>query len=183
MSELIDYSGDFNPNMKLEDFSKEALIELLRVYSKLYIAADGFWYLAVKERISNEEALACDMWVWERGTKYEMNKITKSLKIHGDDVIAVMKALQMTPWFRHCQYKMDILNRNEAIFTMTHCPTLEALEKEGEGREETICKVVEPMLLNKYAEFFNPNMKVRYLKLPPRRSKEEICCQWEFKIG
>jgi hypothetical protein len=25
-------------------------------------------------------------------------------------------------------------------------------------------------------------MKVTALKLPPRKSEEDICCQWEFKI-
>ena len=34
----------------------------------------------------------------------------------------------------------------------------------------------------KMAHFYNPKMKVTALKLPPRRSVDDICCQWEFKI-
>ena len=36
MKELPDYSGDFDPNLKLQDFSKEALIKLLLAAGKLY---------------------------------------------------------------------------------------------------------------------------------------------------
>ncbi len=45
MSRLRDYSGQFNPNLKLEDFSKEVLVKLIKMYGRLYMAVDGFWYL------------------------------------------------------------------------------------------------------------------------------------------
>ncbi|GAG27580.1 unnamed protein product, partial [marine sediment metagenome] len=34
---------------QLEKLSKAELIELVRLYSKLFLAVDAFWYLAVKE--------------------------------------------------------------------------------------------------------------------------------------
>ena len=34
MGQLNDYSGKLIPNVKLEDFSKETLVELLKVYSQ-----------------------------------------------------------------------------------------------------------------------------------------------------
>ena len=46
MSQLNDYSGKLIPNVNFEDFSKETLVELLKVYSKLYLSVDGFWYLS-----------------------------------------------------------------------------------------------------------------------------------------
>jgi hypothetical protein len=35
---------------------------------------------------------------------------------------------------------------------------------------------------DKIARFFNPKMKVTALKLPPRKSKDDVACQWEFKL-
>ena len=32
------------------------------------------------------------------------------------------------------------------------------------------------------AQLFNPNMTATVLKLPPRKSTEEIACQWEIKL-
>ena len=75
---------------------------------------------------------------------------------------------------------VDIKNHDNAMFTITHCPTLEALEREGEGREKEICRIVEPVVLKCYASFFNLDIEVKGLKMPPRKSKDGDCCQWEF---
>ena len=182
MQKLNDYSGEFLPDLKLNDFSADVLAELVTLYSKLYTAMDGFWYLTVKERASNEEAFACDLRAWEMVCKYEMAKITKQLNIQGNDVVTLMKAIQFTPWYRVLQFEVDVKNDNDAILTVSHCPTLDALEKEGEGRESEICNVFEPKMFGNYASFFNPDIKVKCLKAPPRKSKDEICCQWEFKL-
>ncbi len=180
MKSLTDFRGEFLPNLKLNDFSPDTLADLLTLYSKLYIALDGFWYLTVKERLSNEEALACDMRTWEIMCKYEMAKITKQLNIQGNDVTSLMKAIQIAPWFRHIEHEIEIRNPNNAMFTVSYCATLDALEREGEGREEQICNIVDPKIFKYYASFFNPDIEVKCLKSPPRKSKDEICCQWEF---
>ena len=182
VTQLNDYSGEFLPNLQLNDFSPSTLAELSALYCKLYMAMDGFWYLTVKERISNEEALACDIQTWERVCKYEMAKITKQLNIQGNNVVALMKAIQVTPWIRQTQFKIEVRSDNNAILVITHCPTLIALEREGEGRENEICNQVDLKLFKYYASFFNPDIEVRSLKLPPRKSKDEICCQWEFNL-
>jgi len=53
MEKLNDYSGQFLPDLKLSDFSHDTLARISELYCKLYIAVDGFWYLTLKERISN----------------------------------------------------------------------------------------------------------------------------------
>ncbi len=183
MKKLSDYSGRFLPDLKPSDFSPDTLAQLLTLYSQLYIALDGFWYLVVKERAGDEEALACDLQAWERICKYEMAKIKRQLKIRGNDVVALMKALQVCPWFQPMKCKMEIRNKNYGMFTVTYCPTLAALEEEGEGREGEICNLVEPRILGAYAASFNPDIEVKCLKSPPRKSRDDICCQWEFRLG
>ncbi|MFC1869924.1 DUF6125 family protein [Chloroflexota bacterium] len=182
MKKLSDYSGEFLPELKLNDFSPDILADLLKLYSKLYIGLDGFWYLTVQERISNEEALACDKQAWDSASRYEMAKITKQLNIQGNDIPAYLKALQITPWFLNMTYQMEMKHNNSAVFTVTYCPTLYGLEKEGRGREDEICNQVCAKLYEQYAAFFNPAMGVKCLKSPPRKSKDEICCQWEINL-
>ena len=182
MAQLNDYSGELLPDLKFTDFSPDARAELLALYCKLYMAMDGFWYLTIKERLSNEEALAYDLQTWEKVCKYEMAKITKQLNIQGKDVVSCMKAIQVTPWMRQTQFEVEVKNANHAIMTVTNCPTLNALEKEGKGRENEICNSVDLKLFKFYASFFNPDIEVKSLKLPPRKSKDETCCIWEFKL-
>ena len=183
MDRLNDYSGELIPNLTPTDFSADALEKIVQLYSKLYTALDGFWYLTVKDRISNEEALACDIRVWELLGKYEMKSIANWLNIKGNDVIAVLKAFQLSPMFQHMQHNIEIFNNKHAILTVTHCPTLNALEKEGQGREKQICNMVDPRIFKVMASFFNPDIDVKCLKSAPRKNTEEICCQWEFKLA
>ena len=126
--------------------------------------------------------MACDISTWERVSKYEMAKITKQLNIKGSDVVALMKAVQITPWLQQTQFEIEVKNHNNAILTVAYCPTLDALEREGEGRENEICNIVDRRLFKDYASFFNTSIEVKSLKLPPRKSKDEICCQWEFNL-
>jgi len=180
MKKLNDYSGELLPDLKLSKFSPDTLADLLTLYARLYIALDGLWYLTIKERGGNEEALACDIINSEKVCKYEMAKIAKQLNIQGNDVVALMKTLQLTPWLQQTQYEIEVKNRNDAMLTITYCLVLDALEREGEGRENEICNIVCPKTFEADASFFNPNIKVDILKSPPRKSKDEICCQWEF---
>ena len=182
MKELRDYSGDFNSDLKLSDFSAAALANLLSLYARMYMALDGFWYLSARERFGNEPALACDMQTWDSVSKYEMAKITNQLNIQGNNVMAFMKAIQMTPWFLASQGRIEAKNHDNAILTVTYCPMLEAVEKEGKGREYELCNVVSPKIFRDYASFFNPDIEIKCLKAPPRDKKDKICCQWEFTL-
>jgi len=180
LKKLSDYSGEFLPDLKLSDFSPGTLAQLLKLYAKLYIAMDGIWYRTLKERLGDKEALACDVQAWEDICRYEMARIKRQLKIRGNDIVALMKAFQLCPWCLMMEFDIKIKSKNSAVFTVTYCPTLDALEQEGGGRESEICKIVEPRIMKAYASSFDPDIEVKCLKSPPRKSKDDICCQWEF---
>jgi len=177
VKELRDYSAEFDSNLRLEDFSKDILVGLLKLYSRLLVALDGYWYLSVKERAGNEEAMTCDKWVWERVLKYMTQDIAELIKVPGRDVVDFMKVLQARPLHLVLEERMEVINRNDVVLTVTHCPTLEAVEWVGVGREETHCELACSLMRRKHAELFNPNMEVRCLKLPPRKSDGDVCCQ------
>ena len=54
--EMSNYGGDFIPNLKYEDFSKDALIRMLGEYSRVYVAMDGFYHSFLSEKFGIEEA-------------------------------------------------------------------------------------------------------------------------------
>ncbi len=182
MKKLDDYSGDFNADLNPGDFSHEALEKLIRTYAQLYKALDGFWYLAVMDRSGNDEALACDIAVWERLCASELGRITKAFNITGRDVESLMKAFQLTPWAWNIKSEFEMVSKNHCIWKVLHCPTVNALEREGKGRENDICNNVEVRINQAYATYFNPDIKVTRLTTPPRKSKDDYYCSWEFKL-
>ena len=61
MQNIKTYAGEFIPELKPEHFSRELLVDLVKLYSKLYLAIDGFWYLSVMNRIDELTATECDI--------------------------------------------------------------------------------------------------------------------------
>ena len=179
---LTDYSGEFLPDLDLRDFSHETLAQLLAAYAKLHMGMDGFWYMSVMERHGNEEALACDMRVWDMMIKYEVKKLTQTLNIRGNDPIALMKIMQVSPPFQHMKFTADVENKNSIVMTVTYCLTLDALEREGKGRQQTTCGKVEPKLMQLYASSINPKMRAESLTPLPRQKKCDICCKWLIRV-
>ena len=92
-----------------------------------------------------------------------MKKLTETLNIRGNDPIAFVKTMQVSPWFQHMKCTTEIENKNSIVMTVTHCLTLDALEKEGRGRQHTTCAIVEPKLIQLYASLFNPKMRAKNL--------------------
>ena len=182
MSGSADYSGPFDPGFSHDRFGRETLVKLLYTYSNYLRRIDAHWYLAVMDKWGNDEALDCDGRVWEKLVTYEMKTMTDLMNIHGDDVVTVMKALQVSPWVWVYDCDIELKDSNHSIVTYRNCPTLLALEKEGKGREAVICHELEPRLMNLIAHHFNPDIVVTPLKLPPRDPDSDIGCQWEFRL-
>jgi hypothetical protein len=189
MEELQDYSGPYMPDGKFADFSKDALVRLLQSYGKIFVGLMGMWNTINRQRMSVEETSKLDAEVYEMMVRqFELPLVTQTMNIHGNDVVTMLKYLQMSPdGIRGGLYEcdQDIKNNNHAILTYTKCPTLFYFERHGSEKDiEGNCGLggSEDRAFAAICKYFNPNMKHRALKLPPRKSKEDICCAWEFRV-
>ena len=54
MTELVDYSGGFDPAFSQEKLRKETLLKLLRAYNDYMLRIDGYWYLTVMNKWGNK---------------------------------------------------------------------------------------------------------------------------------
>lgn len=182
MTELADYSGRFDPAFSHERLDKETLLRLLKTYNEYMLRIDGFWYLTVMGKWGNDEAFDCDVKVWEKAQLWEMRTLSSLLGIRGDNVETLMKYVQVSPWMWIYTFDIDLKSPDHGTLTITKCPTLISLEKEGSGRETRICRELEPKLMGIQAGFFNPRIRVTPLRVPPRTDYRDCCCQWEFKL-
>jgi predicted phosphohydrolase len=189
MKELKDYSGKYNTDLKFEDFSKDALIRLIKSYQLSFVGLMGMWNTVNRERMSAEDAFKLDADVYERMlSKFSLPLVTQALNIKGNDVVTMFKYCQFAPdgareGLYECNY--EIKNNNHALMTFTRCPSLFYFERKGNIKDiNSLCGPggVEERAFIEICKYFNPKMKCKGLKLPPRKSKDDICCQWEFKI-
>jgi hypothetical protein len=169
-------------DLKLESLSRDELIDLVKLSSRMILAVDGFWYLSVKELAGNDKALDRDNWVWDKVMKFYVSELARLLNVQGRDVADYMKVMGPRPEGLFIEERVDVLNRNDAVRTVTYCPTIAALEKEGEGRDAIHCSATCSAMRVKHSKLFNPAISVTCLKIPPRKSRDDIFCQFEYKI-
>ena len=184
MEEMTDYSGPYKHDLKFEDFSKEFLIELMHSWQKAYLRLSSFWYQAVIERSGMDTADDCNLEVWSKVGEKVVPKFAAIGNIEPKTVLDALKVVQLAP-DSHVGSELfagdlDIKNENHVITRTTKCAPLEFFEKAAPERIEYFCHVLEKPVMEKY--FNNPKIKVTPLKLPPRKSPDEVCCQFELKL-
>ena len=186
MEDLEDYSGEFRRNLRLDDFSKAALVRLWQAAGKLYVGLDGIWYSLIRERFGEDMARELDAEVWRRETALEVGRVREALNIWGDDVASVLKFIQTDPGGGAIfpEFECELKDKNYGILTIRRCLGLEYYERHGEREmQKHACEVLDVEGFQAAAGLFSPRIKVRALKLPPRKSADEIACQWEFRLG
>jgi len=167
---------------QFENCSRETLIALLTLYARLYLVLDGRWYLAVKESFGDEQAIALDLQVWDKQTPKEISGLTELMGSPQRDVLSLMELSAIIPSAIGSEGYIEVKNRDDCIMSITHCPIVRTLEKEGNGREKTQCEVVCRRIMTAMALGFNPDIAVKAIKLPPRQNQDEVYCQWQFKL-
>lgn len=183
MTEIGDYSGEYRPDLKLEEFSKEALISLWQATCRLLIGIDGHWYSQVKERIGEDEAYKINNQVWVDMVPREKRWITDMMKISGDDVAAFFKFQQVNPATAGImEIDLELKNPNHGVMTVTKCSVLDSCEKLNLPKRQKACCDMDVIYFANQAKEINPNIKTTCLKLPPRAHKGEIACKWEFTL-
>ena len=182
MTDLVDYSGEFDPHFSHDTFTRQTLFALLKFYAAYLKFVDGTWYSTVSSRWGGKEALECDRVMLKRARVYEAETLSSLLNIRGDDVATMMKLMQLSPWVQTLELEVDLKDNDHAIYTVRVCPTLAILEKEGKGSDTTICIDACMASAGITARYCNPKIKITPLKLAPRESKDDICCRWEFKL-
>ncbi|MFC1944263.1 DUF6125 family protein [Chloroflexota bacterium] len=187
MQELKDYSGPLKPDLKLEEFSKDMLLGLLDQYSRAWMLMDGVWHTRTAEKMNADEAMDGSLAVWFRYAEIILPRIAELAKIEITDIPSALKVWQIAPdnvrqGSRIVEPEYKIISPEHVILTQTYCCFLEFFERQGDGREAVVCKVTEEPAMIKYFQVLGLDVEVTPLKLPPRNSKDEIACQFDFKL-
>ncbi len=185
MGELQDYRGEYNPDLKIQDFSKDVLVRFWEEAGKMYVGLGGLWHSVVSERFGEEVGRELNLKVWERAILLEVRRVCKALNISGNDVATMFKIWQFDPAGPAVTpMRGELKNKNHGILYVSSCKALEYCERTGDvGLIKHQCDKLERLIFEVTASHLNPKMKVTSLKLPPRKSPDETpVCIWELKI-
>ena len=188
MSEMNDYSGPFRPDLKLTDFSKEGLSKLIKFGGTIYGAVDMSWYETVARRYGDKVADECrhEAWFKEGGAGDAENKGAQAImNYRGDDIGTALKINQLLPAMAtQMDLRFEKKGENHYVMSCYECIVPDrwaALGRPEAGQK--ICEDLELVGFQWSAKKYNPKIKVKALKFPPRKSKDEPHCVWEYTMG
>jgi hypothetical protein len=106
--------------------------------------------------------------------------------IEGDDVGAIMKALQLDVGFVH-QYmdvRWKLVDESHGEFWLAHCGALMDVEPHGERRVIGMCHHIEDPTFDATAFATNPRARIRPIHRPPRSPADRLPhCHWTITIN
>lgn len=162
-----------------DSLPRETLLKLLKLYSRLFLALDGFWFLAAKEKYGYDAALELDIKAWDGYFPYEAKKIREAMDIKDTSIQGIVDTLKYSALVPCMVHEIPEVSEKKGIFALYGCPSLLAMEKAG---YPPTCEPAGTVVFDKYAKAINSKAKARFLDGPPRKSPQDVSCKWEFAI-
>ncbi len=166
---------------KYEDLSREELEKRALLASELAMVLDGLWFLSVEKAEGFDRALDMDIEVWERYFSIFLKRLKKYYDLKLTGLEGIKEIIKLDPLWDPIDYEMFEESPGELVFQVNNCPALDSMEKMN--REKLTCHSIEPLIMEKLAGFVDSRIEVQPLKMPPKKSSDDICCKWLFSLA
>lgn len=194
MPELMtDYSGEFKPDLALEDFEHD----LLAAYGREIMLANhihdraALLQVTLQYGLEAQTAVACDEWMGSSPIYNARNRAL--LNMQDDDVATVFKCLQVDIGAPHnfLEFHYEISSPEEGFFWTTSCGPynhVRRMTNADPDMETQICHHMEDPTFDATVMAVNPRMRCRPVYRPPYGEVPEGGpCRWrvavEYDIG
>lgn len=165
----------------LNNLSKEELIDLIKVYSKNWLALDGVWFQSIELKFGIAEAMFHDEEAWRRFTVIEAKRIKKFLKLTEQAGLkGLAKALELRFYGNINKFEF-IFTDNKLIFRNADCRVQTARKRKNMPFHP--CKSVGIIEYSEFAKVIDDRILCRCLSCFPDITDESACCVWEFELN
>lgn len=168
--------------INLETLPREALIDMLKMFSQNALVLDGCWFQAVEDEYGQEQAVELDTKAWTRYAAIEAKRIMKTFNIAEKGTSALATALNYQIWVHARNILWDIpeVTENRIVLNVTDCGIQRARIKNGRG--EFPCKGVGIALFREFAKAIDPSFSLNCLVCPPDEHPDDLWCSWDFRL-
>jgi hypothetical protein len=122
---------------------------------------------------------------WMGASPVYTGRMKSLMGIEGDDVQAIMRALQLDVGFVHeyMDVAYKVIDDHHAEFWLAHCGALLDAEPHGEERVFGMCHTIEDPTFDATALATNPRARIRPIHRPPRvPADRHPHCHWTLTI-
>ena len=159
--------------------SKGDLLALLKMSSELIKAMDEFWFRVVQEAYGKGNAVKLNDKVRERYTHLLVKRSREQFGLSGSGIEMMMQVIETDPSFLINDYEISHLSPDRLFVRVNRCATVEAMEMSG--RKEVGCEGTTGSCFRNMAKEIGDSIAVHAIRLPPRNSRHEACCEWLFE--
>ncbi|HUO40814.1 MAG TPA: hypothetical protein VMU34_24540, partial [Mycobacterium sp.] len=177
----------FRADPKYVDYPKERLVRLVLGSHEYLLTAIEAWAGDIVMRYGLDEMFTFQWDLWSEKVLPAVRDLkNRWMKVGDGTVEAFMKDIQMdASSFPGKAFEMtfDMPEPDVGIMTFNKCVSVEQWESLGRPDiAEKAAHVTCPASIIETAKMYNPNMKVEILAIPPRTSKEDVCCRWRLSM-
>ena len=180
----------FKPDARYSQCGKERLTRMALGSHEFFLRVIEAWSTQVIMRFGLDEMFSIQWSLWSYGVLPKTREIKiKWLNVDGGEstpVESFMKDIQLDATsFPGKAFEMtfEMPDRNTGIVGFNKCCAAD--QWEALGRPDILrknCHSVCPASMIETAKMYDPNMKVEVLAIPPRNSKEDVCCRFRLSM-
>jgi hypothetical protein len=180
-----DYSGPFDPQLRLSDLSRQALADLGREYLLNGHLQDRVGLPEVMGRFGDDAMTRIAIEEWMSASPIYSKRTQRALNFVGSDVSTIFKNIQPDIGAAHqfMDFRFRLDNPAYGEFWLQSCGALLDVEPFGEQRVRAMCHDIEDPTFDATAAATHPCAKVRPIHRPPRSPADRVPhCRWKVYI-
>lgn len=166
---------------RIEDLTREELLDLAEDLAKRWLAHDGLWFQAVERKYGMEAAIALDAEAWREFTAIEAKRVLKLVDMpEGGGLVALELALRFRLYALLNAQECERPDERTLIFRMRTCRVQEARRRKG--LPDFPCKAVGYVEYSGFARAIDARIETEVIACPPDEEPRDYACAWRFTL-
>ncbi|MBQ9930785.1 MAG: hypothetical protein IJO79_00355 [Firmicutes bacterium] len=169
-----------NNRERLQEYTKDQLIDLIEMYCKNWLAMDGVWFQSVESKFGMDEAMYHDEEIWKRFTVIEAQKIKKFLELPEQAGLEGLKAALELRLYSNINDDEIIIEGNTLTYRTIDCRVQSARTRKGMPLHP--CKPVGLVEYAGFAKTIDSRFECECVSCFPDLTDESCACSWKFTL-
>ena len=165
---------------RIDDLSKEDLLDLLHVYAKNMLALDGVWFQSVESKLGMEEAMEHDRNAWRRYTVVEARRIKEFLHLSEHPGVDGLKRALAFRFYAALNGDEVVTDGDTLVYRTVSCRVQNARARKGMPFHP--CKSVGILEYTYFAKEIDSRFECEALSCYPDVTDETCACSWKFTL-
>ena len=166
---------------RIEDLTREELIELTGIFAKNWIAHDGSWFLSIEEKEGIEKAIEYDIEAWRKFTVVEAKRIIGFLGLEKNSGVEGLKrALAFRLYSSLNEDEIVVIDEKTVEYRVKTCRVQAARRRKG--LKDFPCKQVGIVEYSLFAKTIDERFETEVVSCPPDITEKDYYCFWRFTL-